>query len=95
MGAELNLMLTCKEASRAIASEEVANTHWRKRLAVRLHLLVCRHCRRYARQVRAIGEAARELFRDSPTDPGSRERLRDSILDQIPDRDSADSEPRV
>ncbi len=31
---------------------------WRERLAVRFHLLRCRHCRRYMAQLRAIGAAA-------------------------------------
>ena len=83
MGASLNAMLTCKEVSRTIASDEVTTADWRQRMAVKLHLLMCRHCRRYTRQMRALGDAARHIFAEEPTDASSRERLRSSILDQI------------
>lgn len=75
-------MITCKEVSRAFASDELASMSWRQRLSVRLHLLMCRHCRRYARQVRAIGEAARRLFGGQSLEREVHERLRKSILDR-------------
>lgn len=31
-----------------------------ERLGLRLHLLMCRHCRRYARQLRALTSATRQ-----------------------------------
>jgi hypothetical protein len=77
-------MLKCKEVTRAIAGDELATADWRRRLSVRLHLLVCRHCRRYARQLRIIGEAARHVFGSTTPDSPSRQRLRRSILDRIP-----------
>jgi len=92
MGTGLIAMLTCKEVSKSIASDELTTTSWRQRLSVKLHLLMCRHCRRYARQMRAIGEAAKQIFSDSPADPDSRERLRSSILAQIPDCDRTESD---
>ncbi len=39
---------------------------WRERLAVRFHLLRCRHCRRYMAQLRAIGAPARNLWGPLP-----------------------------
>jgi hypothetical protein len=41
---------------------------------------MCRHCRRYARQIRAIGEAARALFDPAGADQAVIDRLRDAIL---------------
>jgi predicted anti-sigma-YlaC factor YlaD len=55
-------MPTCEEVARTIASAELATAGWRRRLSVRLHLLMCRHCRRYFRQMREIGTAARRIF---------------------------------
>ena len=95
MGASLKAMLTCKEVSRTIASDEVTTADWRQRLAVKIHLLMCRHCRRYTRQMQAIGEAARQILSDTPPDRGSRDRLRDSILDQLPPAAENDSDSRV
>jgi predicted anti-sigma-YlaC factor YlaD len=77
-------MLTCKEISRTIASDELATAGWRRRLSVRLHLLMCRHCRRYFRQMREIGTAARRIFGEERPDPDSQEQLRSSILGRIP-----------
>ena len=41
---------------------------------------MCTHCRRYAAQIRAIGTAARSLFREHGEDPKVLERLRETIL---------------
>lgn len=55
-------MLSCSDVTRLCASEEVRRTPFGTRLALRLHLLMCRHCRRYVRELAAIGVAAREAF---------------------------------
>ena len=74
-------MLSCKEVTRKIASDELAEAGWRERLAVRLHLLLCRHCRRYVAQLRAIGAAARNLWWSRSQDPSTLERLERQILE--------------
>ena len=88
-------MLSCEEVSRTIASDELATAGWPRRLSLELHLLMCRHCRRYSREMRAIGAAARRIFGDERPDPGSRERLRSSILDKLPDDETDGSGSRV
>ncbi len=95
MGARLIAMLSCQEVSRSIASDELATAGWRRRLSIRFHLLMCRHCRRYSRQIEAIGSASRWILGKDRLDPGSRERLRSSILDQIPPDDEDGSDPSV
>ncbi|MED5238436.1 MAG: zf-HC2 domain-containing protein [Pseudomonadota bacterium] len=48
-------MLKCKEAvEKANALVDGAPLGWRERFALRLHLLMCHHCRRYLRQLRAL-----------------------------------------
>ncbi len=76
-------MLTCKEVSRGIASDELERAGWGRCLAVRLHLLMCRHCRRYAAQIRAIGAAAKSLFERQEADVGTLKRLEKAILDNL------------
>ena len=44
---------------------------------------MCRHCRRHAAQIRAIGTACRQLFRQQVDDPRSLERLQRAILDNV------------
>ena len=68
-------MLTCKEMATAIGRDEWRTASWRRRLALRLHLLMCSACRRYAAQIRAIGTAARSLLRERGEDPAVLERL--------------------
>lgn len=88
-------MLTCKEVSRTIASDELSNAGWRQRFATSLHLLMCRYCRRYARQIDQIGEAAKDILSDQTAEPEARERLRNSILESLPSSGESELDPRV
>lgn len=88
-------MLKCNEVSRSIASDGVGAADWRRRLAVKVHLLMCRHCRRYAHQMQEIGDAAKQVFHSGSPDQESRDRLRDSILNQISTSQNDESDPRV
>jgi len=74
-------MLRCKEVTRRIATEEFAEGSWRDRLAVRLHLAMCQHCRRYFRQMREIGRAVRRLVASPPVDSETLQRLEVAILE--------------
>ena len=67
------------------ASDRLASAGFRQRLAVRMHLLMCRHCRRYARQLRAVARAARELARGTEPTP-VRAALEARLLEAIRDR---------
>lgn len=73
-------MLTCQELTRIIASDEFADAGWGRRLAIRLHLFLCRYCRRYAAQLRAIKELARKHLGGGEPDPVTRDRLSRCIL---------------
>jgi predicted anti-sigma-YlaC factor YlaD len=70
-------MPSCREITRAVAGEELEGASLVRRMMVRLHLLMCRHCRRYAAQMRVLAEAARELASREGEDL---ERLRRAIL---------------
>ncbi len=73
-------MLTCKEVTTAIASDDLSRRSWSERMGVRLHLMMCRHCRRYKEQLAAIGNAVRALYRrESPPT----EALEQSILESL------------
>ena len=94
-------MPSCKEVARLIASEELIDAGWPKRVLVRLHLLMCRDCLRYAAQLRAISAATRERWGTRPEDKQILERLERSILerclgapdDHVEERRSSDPEP--
>jgi predicted anti-sigma-YlaC factor YlaD len=54
-------MMTCKEVSTLMSTGGLDGARWRVRLAVRLHLSMCRHCRAFKRQLEALARAARTL----------------------------------
>ena len=94
-------MPSCKEVARLIASEELIDAGWPKRVLVWLHHLKCRDCRRYAAQLRAISAASRERWGTRPEDKQILERLERSILerclgtpdDHVEERHSGEPEP--
>lgn len=59
-------MLTCKEVTTMIGSDSLGRSTWRERMGVRLHLMMCRHCSRYAAQLRAIAAEARRAYSGLP-----------------------------
>jgi anti-sigma factor RsiW len=73
-------MLKCREVEQKIGSGEIASAGFMERLAVNFHLMMCRHCRAYARQIRAIGAAAREVFGSSLEEPKALSELKDRIM---------------
>ena len=75
------MMLCCQEVARQIASDEFKEANVWQRLWVRLHLLMCRHCRRYAVQLHAIDETARNLWGPHTEDPSTLERLERDIIE--------------
>jgi hypothetical protein len=72
-------MLKCRDVEQKIGSDEIRHAGLMERLAVRLHLAMCRHCRDYARQLRAIGNAVRNVWKSSEEDPERLARLNERI----------------
>ncbi len=79
-------MPNCKEVAGILASDGLDGAPWTRRLSVRFHLMMCRHCRRYAAQLRAIGAAAGRVLRPRGKTGGPEvlERLKKAILEKIP-----------
>lgn len=72
-------MLSCREVADALARAPAERWGVWRRMAIRLHLLMCGDCRRYAAQMAALGEAARALC-DEEKPPAE---LEESILESI------------
>jgi hypothetical protein len=53
--------MTCKEVSTLMSTGGLDDARWSVRLAVRLHLSMCRHCRAFKRQLEALAKVARTL----------------------------------
>jgi anti-sigma factor RsiW len=59
-------MLTCRELVHTRASDYIdSQLNWRQRAGVRLHLLICDHCRRFVRQL----ELVRRILARRPEPP--------------------------
>ncbi len=78
-------MPNCKEVVRLIASDELADAVWFNRALVGPHLVMGRHCKGYAAQIRAIGAAARDRLGSDVADRASFEKLQSSILERCLD----------
>ena len=54
-------MLNCRQATRLISQSLDAKLPWHRRLQMKVHLLYCVWCRRYAAQLKFLRKATREL----------------------------------
>ena len=64
-------MMTCKEVSTLVSMEQVDEAPLARRIGVWLHLMMCRHCRRFRRQLVRIGRIARLIADDFEREPTS------------------------
>lgn len=55
-------MLKCRDVAELVASDAWQDPPLTRRVAMLVHLAMCRHCRAYVRHLRRIGAAARRLF---------------------------------
>jgi predicted anti-sigma-YlaC factor YlaD len=56
---ELNAMMTCKDVSMLVSTGQLATAPLARRLGIRLHLAMCRHCRAFKQQIEVIARMAR------------------------------------
>jgi hypothetical protein len=82
------MMLSCKDVTQLISESMDHSLPLGKRIGVRIHLLMCRFCTRYERQLLLIREAVRRLVAMEEPSEGMflgvlsedvRERIRQSL----------------
>ena len=81
-------MVNCRDVARFLASGEQTDAGGRRNLAIRVHLLWCRHCRRYASQLELIGLASKIAMQPGPEELELKVRLERTLLG------AADDPPR-
>lgn len=54
-------MLSCKEVSKLVSQAQDRSLTLGERLSVRMHLLMCRMCRRYQKQLAFLTQAGRRF----------------------------------
>lgn len=57
-------MKTCKETSELLSESMDRPLTWQERWAIRLHLLMCRHCSRFKRHLHFLHKVARRYRAD-------------------------------
>jgi hypothetical protein len=76
----------CREASRLQSEALDHSLSAPRRAGLRMHLLLCRWCRRYGKQVRFLRQAVREhpdeVNEGQTLSPEARERLKQSLRDR-------------
>ena len=72
-------MLNCRDVHHRVSSGEAEASNWMRRIEMRLHLMMCAHCRNYVMQIAAIGEGVRRLCGSEPADPAELERMEHRI----------------
>ena len=85
------MMLRCSEVTRLYASDEVDRAAFVTRFAARMHVMMCRYCRRYVRELVAIGRASSDMGADYRTDPARTEAIIERVLNEraLSPKDSA------
>jgi len=81
-------MLKCKEVSMLVSSDSLNEAGFMKKLEVRMHLMMCRHCSRYFDQMKSVGQGAKHLAHNQKAGPEQIERMEKNILDEIHEKDS-------
>jgi hypothetical protein len=66
-------MITCKNVARLLTSDEFHALGGWRRAEIRLHLMMCKHCSRLARQLRQMGAAVRHM--PDSADPDLEDRI--------------------
>lgn len=75
-------MLPCKEVVRILSSHE--DLSWRKRAELRMHLLMCKRCSRYAAHLKIMRQGFRKLFaRLTAVDRDQVTHLEDEVLKKL------------
>lgn len=76
-------MLKCQDISTIVVTEGARDLSLRRRLELRLHMMMCVHCRNYLKQIKALGDGVRRLA--AGAEPSARElaELEQEICDRI------------
>ena len=54
-------MLTCKETTQLISKSLDRQLTWRERFTVRVHLITCKYCKRFLKQLTVIRDAFSQI----------------------------------
>lgn len=73
------MMLSCKEATRLVSEGLDRKMSFLRRMGLRFHVLMCRGCSRYARQITALNRLVSNHYADGPPAEVSEGVSRDTV----------------
>jgi len=84
-------MLSCEQTSELLSRGLDQHLPFRQRMAVRIHVLMCRACTQYEKQLRFIRRATRRLSQGTehggqaatPLSPEARERIKNALKQNL------------
>ncbi|MCK9997027.1 MAG: hypothetical protein KAH56_12210 [Candidatus Krumholzibacteria bacterium] len=76
-------MLKCRDLTKLIASDEIEDLGFMKRVEIQFHLFMCKHCRQYMGQIRSIGQGAKKMAAEAEPDQEQLQRLEKDICGKI------------
>lgn len=77
-------MLRCRELVHRVTRDDLGSLPLRERIAIGMHLMMCRHCRAYVRSLKRLRVLARAIWGDIPAlDPDRLARLRDRLRAEL------------
>jgi hypothetical protein len=68
-------IMNCREIAALLDTDQVQDQNWVNRIQVRVHIWICWHCRRLARQIRWLKKLARESASVVSENPGLETRI--------------------
>jgi len=54
-------MLNCKQVSQLVSQSLDRRLTWKERMAVRMHLIICKYCKRFEQQLHAMRKAIKRM----------------------------------
>jgi hypothetical protein len=76
-------MLKCQDIAKIVATEGAGDLSLLRKMELRLHMMMCIHCRNYLRQIKALGEGARRLAAGAEPSTRELEELEQEICNRI------------
>lgn len=76
-------MYSCSEVIRWIATDEYRSAGLFQRAGITLHLIMCRHCSRYLKQLQDLAKSLRTLVNDIEVSASEIESAKTRITAQI------------
>ena len=76
-------MISCKSVATVLSSDELEGLPWWKRAEVRMHLLFCKYCSRFAQQLQQLRSAAKRTPASVESDPTLEKRLEEQIIRRL------------